>query len=360
MLMNTARSDNMQLSITIIAQEPWMPNKLRHVSGAGPDPNGIYRVMEEKGIFIDILDPLDGPWNLFGRAHPIFRSLDPIRAAKIIAKQRKCHLLISVFPSSLVSTLILRQFVRHRVPIAVWDVAPSESWRLGRMIDNFVLPRVNHFFLLSSHQEKYIKHHWNRDANFYNVGQHVDTEFFYPSEVNSSSDYVLSVGDDAGRDFETLAEAVSLMDSQSAKFILRTKREIMAPEWMMSRITLLKERVPFEQLRSLYQMSQFVVVPLHRSRNVSGVGTVLEAMATGKGLIVSDSPTIRDYVVPNKTAIVVEPNNAKELASAIIHLQKNPDISSRLGMHARQFVLDNYSHRTFGVRMAAAIRHAVG
>jgi glycosyltransferase involved in cell wall biosynthesis len=349
-------ADDKEISVVLIAQEAWAPQHAGFTHGLGPDPMEIYRVMKTHGINVKLTDPNDGVWKWFGGMHRIFRSLDPLRALRILALERKCDLVISVFESSSIPLFMLRRLFFFRAPIAIWDVSLTETWRLGRRIHDYVLPRADHFFLLSSYQQFYIETHWPARAKFFIVGQDIDTDFYKSSGMKFEKGPVLSVGDDAGRDYATYMQAIAGLP---ADFVIRSRKSIDVPGTMQSRVRIIPERLSFLDLRKLYDSSRFVVVPLHKSLNVSGIGTVLEAMAMGKAFIVSDSPTIRDYLVPDQTCLVVEPGNARQLRNAIIHLLDNPDIAARLGAEGRKFAERKFSLQVFGARMGEAIRAAV-
>jgi len=66
--------------------------------------------------------------------------------------------------------------------------------------------------------------------------------------------------------------------------------------------------------------------------------SLLEAMASGKAIIVSDLPSIRELVRHNEEAILVDPHNVEQLKQAILLLCNNPDLMNRLGHKARERV----------------------
>ena len=48
--------------------------------------------------------------------------------------------------------------------IAMWDIVPEENWKPRKFLQNIVLPRVDHLFLLSSNQQNYIEKRWGCGA----------------------------------------------------------------------------------------------------------------------------------------------------------------------------------------------------
>lgn len=70
---------------------------------------------------------------------------------------------------------------------------------------------------------------------------------------------------------------------------------------------------------------------------------LFEYMALGKGIIASDLEQLGEILEHGKTAILVKPGDAKDLASAIDYLYDNMDIADRLGKAARERVLENHT-----------------
>ena len=64
--------------------------------------------------------------------------------------------------------------------------------------------------------------------------------------------------------------------------------------------------------------------------------SLLEAMASGKAIVASDIPSIREIVKHGKEAILVNPYNVEELKQAILLLHDNVDLRAELGRKARE------------------------
>jgi glycosyltransferase involved in cell wall biosynthesis len=79
-----------------------------------------------------------------------------------------------------------------------------------------------------------------------------------------------------------------------------------------------------------------VVLPLVELHDrSSGQGTLLNAMAHGKTVIVTDVPGVRDYVRPQETAILVPPSDLAALAAAMRWVVDHPEESERIAQRAR-------------------------
>src|SRR5262249_43739531 len=165
---------------------------------------------------------------------------------------------------------------------------------------------------------------------------------------------ILSVGEDVGRDFEGLLIAAEGVD---VNFVIKTRSQRERVDVKQyPRVSVISEWLSFLELRRLYQESRFVIVPLVETLNASGVSSVLEAGAMGKALIVSESASIRDFVAPDETCLMVPCNDPRALRGAIEKLVAEPETCARLGANARRFVEARFSIRSFAYRFAAALR----
>ncbi len=172
--------------------------------------------------------------------------------------------------------------------------------------------------------------------------------------MSSNGDYILSVGDDPGRDYATLLTAV-------AKLAIPTRIKTSIPLALDAarhrHVEIIRDRLPPVDFRSLYANARFVVLPLLAdTRNASGVNTLLEAAAMGKAAIVGDSDGIRDYVVPGETCLVVPAGDSAALRAAIERLSSEPETCLRLGRNARRFVEQKYGIAPSARRFADVLR----
>jgi glycosyltransferase involved in cell wall biosynthesis len=325
------------------------------VPDAGSDPLQLGRLLADKGIDLTTLVP--GPWpiNPFGRSHSLLRGLDPVRSLRVLLRERHHDLVISIMEGPAVPLLLLRRLAGFTTPILLWDIAPSETWRLRRRLLDFVVPRIDGLLVLSSIQPGYIARRWSPSVPVTVVGHHIDTAFYHPLDDGPGS-YILSVGEDVGRDFPTLLAA---MDGVSAELVLRSSLDPMPGLRRVPNLRWMRDRISEPDLRSLYAGARFVVVPLMNTLNASGVSTILEAGAMGKATIVSASAAMDDFVIADETCLRVPCHDPAALRAAIQRLLNEPDTCARLGANARRFIVERCSRDAFAGRFATAIRSAV-
>ncbi len=349
-----------RLRMLMLPSNQWRPSWNSYVPGHGPDPTRIFKLLaRDYGIDTTLIDPMGLPWNPFARSHQLLCGIDPARALRILSKQRSADIVLACFEPGAAALLALRRLAAFRAAIAVIDIGLTENWAARERMLDFVIPRADALYPLGSNQADYITRRWRTDAEIRFIYQHVDAEFYQP--VSSPPDGpVLSVGDDHGRDYPTLLAA---MAGLPAKLVLKSRR--VSAEQTGPGVCVIGERLASPAYRALFQQACFVVVPLRPMLTASGVGTVLEAMAMGKALVVSDSPGIRDYVTHDETALVVPCGDVAAHRMAIARLWQEPETRSRLGKAARTFVEQHCSFPSHVARLGPALRdlaerHAVG
>ena len=156
--------------------------------------------------------------------------------------------------------------------------------------------------------------------------------------------YILSVGRDLGRDYKTLFDAVRDLP---VKVVVATKPETIVGLTIPPNVKI-RFNIPYEEMPALYQNALFVVTPLKSVDNPDGSETsgqygYLEPMASGKAVIATDKPVVRDYIEHDKTGILVPPENARALRAAIERLVSDAQLRERLGATAQQKALSEFT-----------------
>jgi glycosyltransferase involved in cell wall biosynthesis len=319
-----------------------------------PDLHAASRALAGLGVEVHTIDPYGFPLNPLAGRHPLLQSLDPFRTLHALWIGRRYDLVISGNDGPAVLLVLLRRLFRLKVPILVWDLSPAVKWRLRMWLQDVTLPKVDGILALPSMQEAYVRERWGNRVCTVTIGQFIDTDFFRP-QADSPGNYILSVGDDPGRDYQTLLDAIENFDTE-----LRIKTsQILAPgPANRARIQFISTRLSATALRTLYAGCGFVVVPLMpHPRNACGVSTILEAGAMGKAMIVSESDGIMDFIKPGETCLMVPAGDTRALTAAIERLRCEPETCRRLGENARRFVQEQFAPVPFARRLAGALGH---
>lgn len=108
---------------------------------------------------------------------------------------------------------------------------------------------------------------------------------------------------------------------------------------------LVKDR---ETLAGLYRAADIFIFP----SRIEGLGNVvLEAMASGLPVIISDLPPLRNVVIDGTNGIVVPIDDVEKLSQVIIQLLKDPYLSENLKINARDYIENNHSFSEWQSRL---------
>jgi glycosyltransferase involved in cell wall biosynthesis len=336
------------LHVIVLPNRAWKPELLAFRPGEAPDPLRIHRLLAERGIVLEVLDPMPPPYNPWGRGHPLFAGFDPLRALRVLLRRRSAAMVVSVFESGAAVLLLLRRLLWFRPPVLLWDVGAASRWRPRQMTLDFVLPRVDGLLALTGVQQAATARRFAPGQLPLLIGYAVDDMFYHPDFARDGA-YVLSVGDDVSRDYPTL---VAAMRDVAAQLVLKTRQPLAAGDGTR----IVAERLSFLQLRDLYADAAIVVIPLAAHEHPGGITALFEAMAMGKPIIASDVATVREFLTDSETALLVPPGDTAALAAAIAGLLADPGERRRLATNARRHLDRHWSTVAFADRLADAIR----
>ena len=189
------------------------------------------------------------------------------------------------------------------------------------------------------------------------IAFHADQRFYRPlPDVPVEPCKICSAGLE-WRDYPTLIAAVADLPDLTVKLAAsspwskhtdETANRVLPPN-------VDARRYEYSDLRDLYASSSFVVVPLYENDFQAGVTTLLEAMAMGKAVIVTRTTGQTDVVQDGDNGLTVPPNDPKELREAILRLQKDAALRTRLGRNASQWVRDNATLSQWVGRVVTAL-----
>jgi glycosyltransferase involved in cell wall biosynthesis len=101
--------------------------------------------------------------------------------------------------------------------------------------------------------------------------------------------------------------------------------------------------LPENELVQLIASTDLLVYPYRR---ITQSGALFAGMSAGKAIVASRVGGLEETLQDGKTARLVEPNDSRELADAMIRLLRNPEERDQLGSAARAVVDQKYSWKT--------------
>jgi hypothetical protein len=320
-----------------------------------PDRGKTFRLLAAQGYSYRRLDPCGRPWNPFANAHPILRAIDPVRAWRVLLFHRRTDVVLCFFESAALVILLLRRVFLFRGRVAVYDVGVESGSRLRNIILRLVLPRADMLLPLGHNQTAGLLLMGARPCTLHPVRDTTAIDFFV-DVGDRPGGYILAVGDDVSRDYTTLLEACVGLRRE---VIIRSSI-VAENSQQCTKIKVLPDRLTTRDYQRLIAGAALVVLPLHPSTHAGGVSTLLEAMSSGKAVIVSASPGLADYVENGRTCCVVPPGDPAALRGAIDTLLSDTRARSRLGTNARQFVVENCSADADAAQFAEALDRLIG
>ena len=146
---------------------------------------------------------------------------------------------------------------------------------------------------------------------------------------------------------QTLAEASSYLPEDAyVYFVGGTTKDIKEFEIQNSKlkIKVIGHR-PHAEIPYWLKAADILVLPNSGKEDISKFWTspikMFEYMASGRPIVSSDLPSIRE-ILNERNAVLVEPDNSKALASAIERVLRSSDLSEKISMQALRDV-QNYS-----------------
>ena len=112
-----------------------------------------------------------------------------------------------------------------------------------------------------------------------------------------------------------------------------------------------------KELRNLIRNSRFTILP-SLWYEVFGI-SLLEAFASGKPVITSDSGALPEINKNDYTGLLFESGNTEVCAEKINKLWNNPSLCSRLGRNARRYVEVNYGPQKHYERLMGIYKKAI-
>lgn len=211
---------------------------------------------------------------------------------------------------------------------------------------------------LSSVQEQYLLNEAGLiPSQVHRMTHHVDTQFYHPGpEVEGG--YMLAVGRE-NRDYKTLiaaARQTGLPLVIVASSLWARRGGELDEQDLPPNVTLRQEFVSYLSLRDLYAGARLIAVPLHDCDYAAGSTGLLEGMAMGKPVVVSQTIGLADYLTAEGSVCPVPPADSTALSEALDGLWNDPMRRQAMGRAARAHVENQMNIEQYVQGVAAVVR----
>jgi glycosyltransferase involved in cell wall biosynthesis len=142
-----------------------------------------------------------------------------------------------------------------------------------------------------------------------------------------------------GLEYLVRAQPIISRHVPSAQILISTRGEELQRCRQMieddSKFEIIEGYVSGEEMAALFRKASLVVLP-YLSASTSGV--LMMAYSFGKPVVATRVGCLPEYVMNNKTGILVDPADVTQLAEAVIRLISDDALRHRMGDNARQWV----------------------
>ena len=189
----------------------------------------------------------------------------------------------------------------------------------------------------------------------------VDQYFWSPGDLSReiSKDYVLAIGNDVARDWETLVET---WQPSFPKLKIVTNLpvpghvanvEVIRGDWRTQVIS-------DNEIRELYRQALFVVVPLHDTIQPAGQSVCLQAMACGCPVILTDISGLwdRDLMQDGENVLLVPPGNSGALEIAVRRLITDVELREMIGRRGRLSITKHFNADLMAAKLRLILESA--
>ncbi len=201
----------------------------------------------------------------------------------------------------------------------------------------------------ADHYNEYFK---CQQKKFFCVPLSVNVERYekFRNGAFESKNYILTAGS-SNRDYKTFFEAIAGIDR---KVVVFAKKYNVAGLKIPENVEMIYD-VYGDAFLTYIKEASFVVVPLEDADVSSGILVLLESMALGKAVVISDAWCVSDYVEDGKTAVISKIRDAGDLRKKIESLLDNQDEAERLGRAAQEKVMNHFAARNMALGVSELV-----
>lgn len=283
----------------------------------------------------------------FGFLSPLFYILIPFWA---IFKSPKFDLVIAHEPRMGFVYGFLKRVFKIGKPILVFQIILPESKNfLGRIkfiFEKFSLGGISACVVNSSFEKKLYEKYFSFKNKFIFLPLHVEPEDIF--RYREKEENFIFTGGGAERDFQTLFSVAREIPN---KFILVTFAKSMLPKENPPRNISISLKMDLEEFLRIMAQAKVVVIPLNKVNKSAGQVMLLQAMALGKPVIISNNPSIKDYVKDQKDCFLVEPEDKDSLKLAFLKVLEDKNLRKTLGENARKKIQSQFSMKEYNLKL---------
>ena len=191
------------------------------------------------------------------------------------------------------------------------------------------------------------------DARRHFVPMGVDPDFWDTGGAEPEAWLVAGGGNDRHRDHALLVRALSRLRERcsSVRLELASHHPVDVPAELGAR----HPHLDHHAMRSLYSRASVVVVAVRHNLHLSGLTTILEAMACARPVVATATPGMDHYVRSGETGVLVGAD-PDAIAGAVGELLREPERARELGRRGREVLEGNFTTAHLSAGLAELFR----
>ncbi len=249
-----------------------------------------------------------------------------------------------------------RHFYGKASTVALWGPLYNLTVSILRVLDLATVRKYRGIIANSQYMADLAKniYHYTGPMFVAYPAPSLPSSMFRPNYGNG--EYVLAVGALLpNKNHRVLLEAMSLLDDPPVLRIVGDGQEasnLKAQARKLGVEARFDSNIGGPDLCRLYERSLFVVVP---SLSEPFGMTAVEAALAGKPSVVTEFGGAKEFVLDQRTGLVVNPRKTKRLASAMELLLGDEDLRRTMGQRARERALYSFTSETSALALSRAL-----
>jgi glycosyltransferase involved in cell wall biosynthesis len=312
---------------------------------------------------------------------PLFLLLLPFYMYSILKKEKfdliHCHWLI---PQGFISILLGKLFKIPVISSAHAGDVFIAKFSLVRFFLKKVIKNSHSITVNSIATSKAVTAIYDKETYLIPMGVSIDlfsgsknSKETITSKYNLSNNenIILSVGrfaEKKGLEYLIKAMPIILEEINNIKLLLvgfgpeEKKLKLLVEKLKLSHHVVFCGKIPNGKLADYYNAANVFVLPSIHDRNgdTEGLGVVLlEAIAANCPIVGSNVGGITDIIIDNKTGLLAEQKNERDLAEKVIKVIKNDKLNDKLVNNARKHLIENFTWEAVGSKFYTLFRDII-
>lgn len=208
---------------------------------------------------------------------------------------------------------------------------------------------------LSRHETEILVDAGFREEQLFPITYGVCHRYYTPPETPRDID-ILAVGQDRGRDYKTLFDAVRGAD---LRVDVVCRPENVAGLSVPDNVRM-HGVVPLGGYRDLLRRARIVAIPTGVHAYPTGSSVALESASSGCCVVTTSTPAMRDYFTDNDadddTAVLLPPHDSSSWRECLLRLRDDEPTTKRLGDNARRSVESRFNADHMWTEFASELR----